>query len=765
MISLCIISRKEDQEALVKCIASCREYVGEVVVADTTQGGSMGPMEGVKIVPYSWEHDFSKARNFSFEQAKGDIVFWIDSDDVVRNPENLPKLAKLIEDGQADWIYMAYEYGHDEQGQVTALHWKPRLFRKDTVKWVKTVHEDAIPTTGVVQAKDADTGEGSVTVVHCPSSEEMDAHIDRNLGIMMDEHERDGEDTDPRTLQYIGFALEGKEEYRAAIPYYHRHVAKSGSPEDRFNSLIHLSRCLHETGDTRNAISVTMDSLKLFPRWKTAYLKLAELYYGQGEWEKCVEWTVTSFDKETPDTMDVINPLDFDAFPYARLAEAYLNLGKIREAMEAADILLRAAPKLPMAKEIWETCRESVELENYVRGFLTVAGKIRKYDRVKAARLFDLIPRELEDDVRIQEARQLIVPPKAWGDKSVTIFCGDSLEDWAYPSIFKGIGGSEEAVIMLSKELVKKGYQVTVYNRCGNMKGEYEGVNYLPYYMFDLRDSFNVLIGWRNPGLFLQKLKAKKKYLWLHDILYPEMINDRVIEAVDKVLFLSKWHSENVDTIPKDKIFITNNGISPDDFAGISGKDAHSAIYASSYDRGAVCLLRDIVPSVLKKIPDFHLHLCYGMQNLEKEKDQVPYLKEVYDEMERLIAKGEKEGWLTHHGRIPHLKLAKLMGRCRVWAYPTEFGETNCITLQKVQAAGCVPVTTDAGALPERMLTGHCFKGFTDIYSNHSQQQAFADHMIFAMQGSPGWTRDASKEAKELFSWEKTAEQWEKELL
>ncbi|EHJ11445.1 hypothetical protein CWATWH0003_3817t4, partial [Crocosphaera watsonii WH 0003] len=36
------------------------------------------------------------------------------------------------------------------------------------------------------------------------------------------------------------------------------------------------------------------------------------------------------------------------------------------------------------------------------------------------------------------------------------------MEDWAYPSIKKGIGGSEEAIIYLSQELVRLGYQVTV---------------------------------------------------------------------------------------------------------------------------------------------------------------------------------------------------------------------------------------------------------------------------------------------------------------
>jgi glycosyltransferase involved in cell wall biosynthesis len=427
----------------------------------------------------------------------------------------------------------------------------------------------------------------------------------------------------------------------------------------------------------------------------------------------------------------------------------------VKEAFETAQILMRNAPKMPLSKEIYDVAKESVEIENYVRAFLTVAKKFRDYDRVKTVQLFDLIPKELDDDIRIQEARSLFVPPTVWDDKSIVIYCGDSLEDWAYPSIFSGVGGSETAVIRMGEQLAKQGYVVTVYNRCGNLKGEYNGVTYKPYYHFNPKDVFNVLIGWRNPGLFLEKLTAKKKYLWLHDILYPEMINERVIENVDKIIFLSKWHSKNVPGIPDGKIFISNNGITLEDFNDLPEKRPNSLIWSSSPDRGLVPFMENIWPLIKKEIPDVTLDICYGTQNIEKEMASSPYLREVYDKCQEIF---KMEG-VTNHGRIPHRKLAKLMGSTMVMPYASEFGETNMISSQEAQTAGCyVIMPKDAGGAPEYVKFGKVLD-IEKIYTNKEGQKLFAKEVIAALSELP------PKKLVDQFSWSVTAYNWTKHLL
>lgn len=771
MISLCIISRKEDQKALEDAIESTSHYVDEVIVVDTSTEGKIWAKaehpfdKHTRIIPFKWTNDFAAARNFSFEQAKGDVLFWIDSDDTVTNPENLPKLAKLIEDGEADWIYSQYNYHRDEHGDVDAMHWKPRLFRKGTVKWEKTVHEDTVPTTGVIQVKDVDTKVATIVIEHHSDAAHHESSAKRNLGIMMAEYAKDGDKTDPRTLQYIGMALEGLGKYQEAIPYFHKHVEKSGSQSDRFWSLHRIAGCLHNSGDTRNAISVLMDSLKLFPEWKTAYYDLAAIYYDLGDFDKTIEWTLTGMDKQVPDILDVINPLDYHVYPLVRLAEAYMQLNKPEFALDTAKLMMERYAHLPIVKEVYSAAKEHQEIENYVAAFLKVVGKFREYDRVKTAKLFELLPPELDDDIRIQQARTMMVPPTNWDEKSIVIYCGDSYEEWAYPSIYKGIGGSEEAVIMMSEQLARLGWDVTVYNKCGSMRGTYPSgdewgkVEYKPFYHFNVRDNFNILISWRTPGLFLKKLSAKKSYLWLHDILYPEAINQNVIENVDKILFLSQWHSENIPGIPKEKIFITNNGINPKDFENLPPKRPHSLFWGSSYDRGLLPFIKNILPFIKKEIPDVTLDVAYGWQNILKEMDQIPSLKELYTELSPIL---ENTPGITHHGRVSHKKLAELMGSSMVYPYASEFGETNNITSQKCQAAGCYVVTTSqAGGTPERVIYGDILVG-DGIYTDPKLQKHFADKVVKLLkQGLPPHDRSVL----EAFSWEATAKQWKKELL
>ena len=107
-----------------------------------------------------------------------------------------------------------------------------------------------------------------------------------------------------------------------------------------------------------------------------------------------------------------------------------------------------------------------------------------------------------------------------WSTKTIVIYSNFSfhVEDWSPVSIDKGIGGSEEAVIYLSQELAHLGYEVTVFNRCGDMEGEYNGVIYSSVDKFNPSDEFNIFVchrAWAQP--MEMKIQAKKIVVWMHD--------------------------------------------------------------------------------------------------------------------------------------------------------------------------------------------------------------------------------------------------------
>ncbi len=141
-------------------------------------------------------------------------------------------------------------------------------------------------------------------------------------------------------------------------------------------------------------------------------------------------------------------------------------------------------------------------------------------------------------------------------------FGNKHFEEWSAKSLDKGIGGSETAVIELSKQWIKMGYKVTVYGDPGGDKGEIDGVIYLPWYYFNHRDSFNIFIAWRTPGL-VGKIKAKKFYIDMHDIFSPVDFKEHV-NQIDGIMVKSEYHKKLAYMEPGnviDRCIVIPNGI------------------------------------------------------------------------------------------------------------------------------------------------------------------------------------------------------------
>jgi len=177
-------------------------------------------------------------------------------------------------------------------------------------------------------------------------------------------------------------------------------------------------------------------------------------------------------------------------------------------------------------------------------------------------------------------------------------------------------------------------------------------------------------------------------------------------------------------------------------------------IYKSSYDRGLEHLLR-MWPEIKKQIPEATLDVFYGWNLFTAGYGNNPEMMAWKEEMDKLMT----QDGIKEHGRVSKQALDEATSKCDIWAYPTHFGETNCITALDSQKLGCVPVTMAFAGLLDTVYSGVLIEG--DIYKQETKDKFLKE--LFAL-----WN-DKERLAKEKqkgidgakkFAWPRIARLW-----
>jgi len=110
-----------------------------------------------------------------------------------------------------------------------------------------------------------------------------------NIGYLLEEYNRDRENTDPRTLAYLGRMFHGVADYDRAIFFLQKHLQSSGWDEDRYWSWCQLSDLYRLKEKYDLAIASAFEALQERPDYPDAYLKLHDIYFDKEDWQKAEE--------------------------------------------------------------------------------------------------------------------------------------------------------------------------------------------------------------------------------------------------------------------------------------------------------------------------------------------------------------------------------------------------------------------------------------------------------------------------------------------
>ena len=270
-LSGCLIVR-DNARTIRACLESLRPWVDELVVVDTGSKDDTPRIAaelGARVFHVPWVDDFSAARNESVRHARGEWVFWMDSDDLIdaANGRALRELALGSHpEGVFGYVVRVHCTGPDPTvtDDVTVVD-HVKLFRnRPDLRFEHRIHEQIIPA---IRRAGGEVAWTDLFVVHAgyDHSPQGQAHKkERDLRIL----HRELADTPghPFTLFNLGMTYADVGEPGRAAGYLEeslRNSAPGDSQRRKAYSL--LAFCRSALGDGRGALATCEEGLAECP--------------------------------------------------------------------------------------------------------------------------------------------------------------------------------------------------------------------------------------------------------------------------------------------------------------------------------------------------------------------------------------------------------------------------------------------------------------------------------------------------------------------
>ncbi|MGA1983009.1 MAG: tetratricopeptide repeat protein [Acidobacteriaceae bacterium] len=468
---------------------------------------------------------------------------------------------------------------------------------------------------------------------------------------------------------------------------------------------------------------------------------------------------------ESHDRALALNP-DY-AEAHSNRGNALYALGQYQAALESCDRALALRPDYPEALN---------NRGSALQGLKQYRQAVASYDRA-----IQLRPDFADAYTNRGNALQALTladenfSKHASSGRDLVFYCGPATETWNPGSVnTTGIGGSEEAILWLSRLLYRRGWNVTVYANCGQHEQVYDGVTWKPYWLWNYRDRQDVTVLWRYPHLAQYDINSGKVILDLHDVFSDADLPPVNLARIHKIFVKSRFHRSLFPAIPDDKFSIVPNGIDAQLFDAAPPRDPLLLINTSSADRSLEAFL-DCFEQIKLQVPSAKAEWAYGWDVWDTFHASNPTMLQWKTALQTRM----RQLGVAELGRISHADVARLYLRANIFAYPSEMAEIDCISLSKAMAAGAIPITTDFAALGEKSGHGGVFIHSTKTKDNWilpgqlhvamtdpEQKAQFVRAAVDLLRNPPAESdRDSMRAwARSSFDWNSVADAWHQAL-
>jgi len=453
-------------------------------------------------------------------------------------------------------------------------------------------------------------------------------------------------------------------------------------------------------------------------------------------------------------------------------ADAHCNREVARSSLNMVQAAIKSYEKAVHSSPDYEYKIGSAAYQSVMKKVEQIA-KLTGKTRIKKE--LDALPLAIRTHPAVCNLRNANFAKSESSGRDLVFYCFDAVEIWNPDTASKkGIGGSEEAVLWLSRLLHQRGWNVTVYASCGLQEKDYDGVSWKPYWMWNYRDKQDITVLWRHPQLAAYNIHSDVVIVDMHDVIPEEEFSRDRLHKIDRIFVKSRFHRSLYPQVPDEKFAIIPNGIDTRIFENNCERDPLLMINTSSADRSLEAYL-DCFEEIKKQVPNAKAQWAYGWGAWDELHSSDVHRLEWKTRMQQRM----RELGVDELGRINHDEIAALYRKANVFAYPSEFAEIDCISLSKAMAAGAIPVTTDFSAMGEKSQHGGVFIHSTKTRSDWArsdqfhyeitdpeQKAEFVRETVKLLQHPPSEAdREAMRKwARSSFDWNKIADTWNTSL-
>ncbi len=228
-LSQCMIVKNEEQN-IRKALFWAKDIAFEQIVVDT--GSTDHTVEiakemGAKVFHFPWIDDFSAAKNFAIEQARGNWIAFLDADEYFSEQDAkrlMDVLKEVQEDSRIDvirtkWIHL------DDDNQIISVSCQDRIFRHEPgLRYRYRIHEELHSDVKKLGCYDA---QEQMMILHTGYSRENKggaAKGMRNARLLLKDLEEHPEDL--KRIMYLGDAYAIADEMEKALDCYRQVLQK-----------------------------------------------------------------------------------------------------------------------------------------------------------------------------------------------------------------------------------------------------------------------------------------------------------------------------------------------------------------------------------------------------------------------------------------------------------------------------------------------------------------------------------------------------------